>query len=527
MAQPQGPFPGQMQPSPEQMKQIQAQIAAEAEKAGMTVPQFIQHSRAQHAARMAQQGQQQPSPEQIRAMQAQLTAEAEKAGLTVPQFIERQRQAQAQAQAAGMQPGQQPSPEQIRAMQAQVTAEAEKAGLTVPQFIERQRQAQAQAQAAGMQQGQQPSPEQIRAMQAQIAAEAEKAGMTVPEYVERIKAQAMQQQQMRQQQQQGAQPGKQVPIAPGPPKPEGIAVAKFLRSQDLKLRTCIFNDQRKDMFKVKRAIRALHSPAYEKARKKNPLLPEVKDRVTAENTLKLLPLSMLALRVSKVDPHDGHNHGKKKRTKGLWTVKVEPQQEARDDYHYVFLYEGAQWKNKLYAAGALGLILAVVFFPLWPYSLRLGVWYLSMGMLGLLGLFFAMAIFRLILFLITMFVAAPGFWLYPNLFEDVGFFDSFKPLWAWHEDELTIKKRKKEERQRKKAKREAKANGTHVDKKEATPQKAVQAASPARPASSSASSSDGPDNSRPNTSSATGVETAPNNTQQRSMGARVEEVEDE
>ena len=90
-----GPFPGQMQPSPEQMKQIQAQIAAEAEKAGMTVPQFIQHSRAQHAARLAQQGQQQPSPEQIRAMQAQITAEAEKAGLTVPQFIERQRQAQA------------------------------------------------------------------------------------------------------------------------------------------------------------------------------------------------------------------------------------------------------------------------------------------------------------------------------------------------------------------------------------------------------------------------------------------------
>jgi translocation protein SEC62 len=477
-----GPFPGQMQPSPEQMKQIQAQIAAEAEKAGMTVPQFIQHSRAQHAARMAQQGQQQPSPEQIRAMQAQLTAEAEKAGLTVPQFIERQRQAQAQAQ----------------------------------------------AQAAGMQPGQQPSPEQIRAMQAQIAAEAEKAGMTVPQYVERIKAQAMQQQQMRQQQQQGAQPGKQVPIAPGPPKPEGIAVAKFLRSQDLKFRTCIFNDQRKDMFKVKRAIRALHSPAYEKARKKNPLLPEVKDRVTAENTLKLLPLSMLALRVSKVDPHDGHNHGKKKRVKGLWTVKVEPQQEARDDFHYVFLYEGAQWKNKLYAAGALGLILAVVFFPLWPYSLRLGVWYLSMGMLGLLGLFFAMAIFRLILFLITMFVAAPGFWLYPNLFEDVGFFDSFKPLWAWHEDELTIKKRKKEERQRKKAKREAKANGISVEaKEEDTPQKAVEAESPARPASSSASSSDGPENSRPNTSSATGVETAPNTTQQRSLGARVEEVEDE
>ena len=426
--------PGQ-QPSPEQIRQIQAQIAAEAEKAGMSVPQFIERQKAIHNARVQQQQQQQPSPEQIRQMQAQVAAEAEKAGLTVPQFIERQRA----AHAAGMQPGQQPSPEQVRAMQAQIAAEAEKAGLTVPQ------------------------------------------------YVERIKAQAMQQQQMRQQQQmqQGAQPGKQVPIAPGPPKPEGIAVAQFLRSQDLKLRTCIFNDQRKDMFKVKRAIRALHSPAYEKARKKNPLLPEVKDRVTAENTLKLLPLSMLALRVSKVDPHEGHSHGKKKAVKGLWTVKVEPQQEAQDDYHYVFLYEGSQWKNKLYAIGALALILAVVFFPLWPYHLRLGVWYLSMGMLGLLGLFFAMAIFRLILFLVTMFVAAPGFWLYPNLFEDVGFFDSFKPLWAWHEDELTIKKRKKEERQKKKAKREAKANGTALNTE--SPKKALQTEAEVTPPSSSGS----------------------------------------
>lgn len=425
-----------------------------------------------------------------------------------------------------MQPGQQPTPEQIRAVQARIAAEAEKAGMTVPQFIERQK-----ALAMQQQQGQQPSPEQVRQMQAQIAAEAEKAGLTVPQYVERLKAQAMQQQQMRQQQQQGAQPGKQVPIAPGPPKPEGIAVAKFLRSQDLKLRTCIFNDQRKDMFKVKRAIRALHSPAYEKARKKNPILPEVKDRVTAENTLKTLPLSMLALRVSKVDPHQGHNHGKKKRVKGLWTVKVEPQQEARDDYYYVFLYEGPQWKNKLYAAGALGVILAVVFFPLWPYHLRLGVWYLSMGLLGLLGLFFAMAIFRLILFLVTMFVTPPGFWLYPNLFEDVGFFDSFKPLWAWHEDEAAVKQRKKEERQKKKARREAKANGTFVKKDKSKQPAAATTEKPADPPSSSSSASEEPEISKPVTSSATGAEPIPKDgnmqAQQRNLAARVEETEDE
>jgi translocation protein SEC62 len=181
----------------------------------------------------------------------------------------------------------------------------------------------------------------------------------------------------------------------------------------------------------------LQSPAYQKALSKNPLLPEVNDRASAENAFKLLPHSLLALRVTKIDGdapgHEGHNHGKKKRVKGLWDVKIEQHQEANDDNYYIWLYEGSQWKMKLYAVGALFMVVAIILFPLWPLVLRQGVWYVSMGMLGLIGLFFAMAIVRLILFIITMFTVSPGLWLYPNLFEDVGFFDSFRPLWAWHE----------------------------------------------------------------------------------------------
>jgi translocation protein SEC62 len=101
--------------------------------------------------------------------------------------------------------------------------------------------------------------------------------------------------------------------------------------------------------------------------------------------------------------------------------------------HYVFLYEGSQWKQKAMAVGVVLAIFAVVLFPLWPIVLRQGVWYLSVGMMGLLAAFFAMAIFRLILFCVTVFVVPPGLWLFPNLFEDVGFFDSFKPLWGWQE----------------------------------------------------------------------------------------------
>ena len=160
------------------------------------------------------------------------------------------------------------------------------------------------------------------------------------------------------------------------------------------------------------------------------------------------PLSMLALRVTKKDPnegHEGHNHPKKKekRIKGLWDVKIEQQQEFDPMMHYVWLYEPPQWKTKIWGALLILAIFVVILFPLWPLFMRQGVWYLSVGAMGLLCAFFAMAIFRLILFVITFFAVPPGLWLYPNLFEDVGFFDSFKPLWGWQETKKKGGKKKK------------------------------------------------------------------------------------
>jgi hypothetical protein len=109
--------------------------------------------------------------------------------------------------------------------------------------------------------GQQPTPEQIQMMQRQLAAEAEKRGLTVQQYIEELKQQAMQQHQMRmqqqgmqqqggppQQQQQGGQ-GQPQPIQPGPPNPAAIAVANFLKSQELKPRTVIHDEKRKEMFR--------------------------------------------------------------------------------------------------------------------------------------------------------------------------------------------------------------------------------------------------------------------------------------
>lgn len=126
-------------------------------------------------------------------------------------------------------------------MQQQFAAEAQKKGMTPQEFANWQRQ--------------------------QLTADAAKHGLSVEQYVEKLKAQALQQhqqklaqqQQQQQQQQQSqqqhavqqeqGQENQHVPINPAAPDPSALALAKWLRGQDLKSRTCILNGQRKDMFK--------------------------------------------------------------------------------------------------------------------------------------------------------------------------------------------------------------------------------------------------------------------------------------
>lgn len=132
--------------------------------------------------------------------------------------------------------------------------------------------------------GQQPTPEQMEQIkaynmqqkqlfEAKVAEQAAKEGVPVETVLQRIQQQRvamMQRMQMQQQQGQGqpgaqqggpqGQPlpqhpagappaGVQQPITPGPPNPVAIALANFLRGQNLKTRTCILNGERKDMFR--------------------------------------------------------------------------------------------------------------------------------------------------------------------------------------------------------------------------------------------------------------------------------------
>ena len=107
------------------------------------------------------------------------------------------------------------------------------------------------------------SPQKKQQLQQQLTAEAAKRGLSLQEYVTQLREQAIRQNQSGQEQDLGdgsklqaqidtrrkQQPERQISASAGAPKEKAIALAKFLQSQNLKTRTCILQEKRKDMFK--------------------------------------------------------------------------------------------------------------------------------------------------------------------------------------------------------------------------------------------------------------------------------------
>ncbi|KAK1222367.1 Translocation protein S62 [Marasmius sp. AFHP31] len=213
--------------------------------------------------------------------------------------------------------------------------------------------------------------------------------------------------------------------------PELKKVAQFLRSGSagIKVRVGALNGKRVDYFKGKSAIKALLSPAYQKQKG----LPKITTEADAQTVLHAVNAFTYYLRVQRGGP-SGTSAASPK------TLQIIQEQKFEPEEYYAWFYDGSQWTT--YAGGVLmvAIMLGGVMFPLWPPIMRLGVWYLSMGMLGLIALFFVIAIIRLIFYIITVVVASPGIWIFPQLFADVGFVESFIPLWEW---DIPKKKSKK------------------------------------------------------------------------------------
>ncbi|SCZ98644.1 BZ3500_MvSof-1268-A1-R1_Chr3-1g05522 [Microbotryum saponariae] len=222
--------------------------------------------------------------------------------------------------------------------------------------------------------------------------------------------------------------------------PEMKAVADFLRNKSgMKVRTGALSGKRADYFKGRSAIKVLLSPAYAKLK----TVPKVKDEAAAIALLHQLIPHTFYLRVERGQSVSGQSGGPR-------LIQIVPQQLFAPDEYYVWLMDANPIRQLLLAAAMVAVVLGAVMFPLWPAKLRVGVWYLSVGLLGLIGVFIALAVVRLIFWIITIVVAKPGIWIFPNLFADVGFVDSFIPLWSWD-----LPPPKKQKSEKKKAKRDA------------------------------------------------------------------------
>lgn len=153
----------------------------------------------------------------------------------------------------------QPTPEQLAAMQQlqqHMATEASKRGMSPEDFAKQQRE--------------------------QLHADAAKQGMSPEQYVAQLRMRAMAANQQRQGSPTPGQPAQggggqgqgqggqqqtqtqtQVPVnAGGQPDPKALAVAQFLRGQDLKSRTCVMDGQRKDLFKGTYQLTPVY-PIYE------------------------------------------------------------------------------------------------------------------------------------------------------------------------------------------------------------------------------------------------------------------------
>jgi len=103
---------------------------------------------------------------------------------------------------------------------------------------------------------------------------------------------------------------------------------------------------------------------------------------------------------------------------------------------YVWLYDPTPWYYYIAGAAIVLGIIAVCLFPLWPMEMRQGVYYLSVAAAGFLVFIIVLAIIKYIIFVIV-FIGSAGklkLWIFPNLTEDVGFFESFWPIYVYTYD---------------------------------------------------------------------------------------------
>merc|ERR1711981_1159321 len=133
---------------------------------------------------------------------------------------------------------------------------------------------------------------------------------------------------------------------------------------------------------------------------------------------------------------------------------------------YVWLYDPTPWYYYIAGAAIVLGIIAVCLFPLWPMEMRQGVYYLSVAAAGFLVFIIVLAVIKYIVFALV-FIFTTGklkLWIFPNLTEDVGFFESFWPIYVYTYDKP--KKAKDSDDEESSEEEEEDGEGSEGDKNE-------------------------------------------------------------
>ncbi|KAM0677381.1 Translocation protein S62 [Binucleata daphniae] len=117
------------------------------------------------------------------------------------------------------------------------------------------------------------------------------------------------------------------------------------------------------------------------------------------------------------------------------------QRSFKEDDTYIFMKESSMILNLMISLGAIAVVLGLAMYQMWPKSVRGYTIYVAYLMIAFLVFIMVLGVIRLILFCITFFSNPPGIWLFPNLFADVGFVESFIPVWSYHGVDVKPKKK--------------------------------------------------------------------------------------
>ena len=141
-------------------------------------------------------------------------------------------------------------------------------------------------------------------------------------------------------------------------------------------------------------------------------LPRMKTRQDAITVCKALIKDEFLIRTEK---------------QGKGEMAMSPVRTFDEGAYFTWLYEGDKTLQYLMTGGLIAGIIFCCCQPIWPYFLKVFVWYCTVSfLLFIMGLITV----RGFLFL-CVWIVGWEFWFLPNLFdESLGFFESFVPVWS-------------------------------------------------------------------------------------------------